>query len=107
MRDFYSNRGAVDFETLLEVDPEVLLVRGQEAKTREEFQNTVVSFMENHEVAGELTAVQNGDVYRAGALYQGPITNLVVTDRLARTLYDADERLFDAQRVADIANGNL
>lgn len=107
VRDFYSNRGAVDFETLLEVDPEVLLVRGQEAKTREEFQNTVVSFMENHEVAGELTAVQNGDVYRAGALYQGPITNLVVTDRLARTLYDADERLFDAQRVADIANGNL
>ena len=107
VRDFYSNRGAVDFETLLEVDPEVLLVRGQEAKTREEFQNTVISFMENHEVASELTAVQNGDVYRAGALYQGPITNLVVTDRLARALYDADERLFDAQRVADIVNGDL
>ena len=107
VKDFYSSRGAVDFETLLEVDPEVLLLRGQEAKTREEFRNTVIAFMQNHEVASELAAVQNGDVYRAGALYQGPITNLVVTDRLAQSLYNADERLFDAQRVSDITNGNL
>ncbi|AKU09246.1 ABC transporter substrate-binding protein [Haloferax gibbonsii] len=107
VKDFFSNRGAVDFETLLDVDPEVILLRGQEAKDREEFQNTVISFMENHEVASELTAVKNDDVYRAGGLYQGPITNLVVTDRLAQTLYDADERLFDAQRVSDIVNGDL
>ncbi|REA02662.1 Fe3+-hydroxamate ABC transporter substrate-binding protein [Haloferax sp. Atlit-6N] len=107
VKDFFSNRGAVDFETLLDVDPEIILLRGQEAKDREEFQNTVISFMENHEVASELTAVKNDDVYRAGGLYQGPITNLVVTDRLAQTLYDADERLFDAQRVSDIVNGDL
>lgn len=107
VKDFYSNRGAIDFETLLEVDPEVLLVRGQEAKSAEEFQNTVVSFMENHDVASELTAVENGDVYRAGPLYQGPITNLVVTARLAGTLYDADAELFDRQRVADIVAGDI
>ena len=107
VKDFYSSRGAIDFETLLEVDPEVLLVRGQEAKSAEEFQNSVVSFMESHDVASELTAVENGDVYRAGPLYQGPITNLVVTARLAGTLYDADAELFDRQRVAEIVAGDI
>jgi iron complex transport system substrate-binding protein len=106
VKDFHSSRGAIDYETLLEVDPEVLLVRGQEAKSRSEFQNTVVQFMKNHDVASELTAVENDDVYRAGTLYQGPITNLVVTDRLAEALYDAEEKLYDPQRVADIVNGD-
>jgi iron complex transport system substrate-binding protein len=107
VKDFYSSRGAIDFETLLEIDPEVLLLRGQEVKTESEFRDTVVEFMKNHSVASELTAVQNGDVYRAGALYQGPITNLVVTQRLAAQLYSTDGQLFDAQRVADIVNGDI
>jgi iron complex transport system substrate-binding protein len=76
-------------------------------KTESEFRDTVVEFMKNHSVASELTAVQNGDVYRAGALYQGPITNLVVTQRLATQLYSTDGQLFDAQRVADIVNGDI
>ncbi|MDQ2055687.1 ABC transporter substrate-binding protein [Halobellus sp. H-GB7] len=107
VKDFHSSRGSIDFETLLEVDPEVLLVRGQEAKTATEFQDTVVAFMENHNIASELTAVSNGDVYRAGPLYQGPITNLLVTERLAGTLYDVDEELFDKQRVADVVHGDF
>ncbi|UPV76778.1 ABC transporter substrate-binding protein (plasmid) [Halorussus limi] len=107
VKNFHSSRGAIDYETLLEVDPEVLLVRGQEAKSKKKFQNTVVKFMKNHSVASELTAVKNGDVYRAGPLYQGPITNLVVTDRMARTLYGAEEKLFDPKRVADIVNGDI
>ena len=107
VKDFHSSRGAIDYETMLEIDPEVLLVRGQEAKSAEKFQNTVVSFMENHDVASELTAVENGDVYRGGPLYQGPISNLVVTERLARDLYGAEETLFDRQRVGDIVNGNV
>jgi len=107
VKDFLSNRGSIDYETLLEVDPEVLLIRGQEAKTAAEFRETVVGFMESHEVASELTAVSNGDVYRAGPLYQGPITNLVVTERLARTLYGVEEELFDRQRVADIVTGSF
>jgi len=107
VKDFYSSRGAIDFETLLEVDPEVLLLRGQESKSAEEFGDTVVSFMRDHEVAGSLTAVESGDVYRAGQLYQGPITNLVVTERLAGALYDADGRLFDRERVGEIVNGDL
>ncbi|UPW02241.1 ABC transporter substrate-binding protein [Halorussus gelatinilyticus] len=107
VKNFHESRGAIDFETLLKVDPQTLLIRGQEGKTRKQFRNTVVKFMENHSVASELTAVKNGDVYRAGPLYQGPITNLVVTDRLGRTLYGGDERLFDPQRVADIVNGDF
>ncbi|PSQ04045.1 Fe3+-hydroxamate ABC transporter substrate-binding protein [Halobacteriales archaeon QS_6_71_20] len=107
VKDFHSSRGAIDYETLLEVDPEVLLVRGQETRTAEEFRNTVVSYMETHDVASELAAVENGDVYRAGPLYQGPISNLVVTERLAGDLYGAEERLFDPQRVADVVNGTF
>ena len=107
VKDFHSSRGAIDYETLLEVDPSVLLIRGQEAKTGEQFRSTVVEYMKNHDVASALTAVKNDDVYRAGPLYQGPITNLVVTERLAQSLYATDKELFDRQRVGDIANGNL
>ncbi|MFB6236582.1 MAG: ABC transporter substrate-binding protein [Halopenitus sp.] len=107
VKDFHSSRGAIDFETLLEIDPEVLLLRGQEAKTADEFQNVVVEFMKNHEVASELTAVKNDNVYRAGGLYQGPITNLVLTERLAANLYDTDAKLYDRQRVADVVKGDF
>jgi iron complex transport system substrate-binding protein len=103
-----TERGKIDYETMLEVDPETLFVRGHETKSREEFQNTVVSFMENHEVASELTAVKNGDVYRGGPIYQGPIQNLFITERFAKLLYpDAfgEEQLFDRSEVAKIVNG--
>ncbi|WP_336021496.1 ABC transporter substrate-binding protein [Halobellus salinisoli] len=107
VKDFHSSRGEIDYETLLDIDPEVLLVRGQEAKSASEFSETVVAFMRDHNVASELTAVENGDVYRAGPLYQGPITNLVVTERLARALYDVEEELFDTERVGAIVNGEF
>ncbi|WP_435157819.1 ABC transporter substrate-binding protein [Haladaptatus sp. DFWS20] len=105
VRDFHSNRGKVDFETLLEIDPDMLLLRGHEQQTAKEFQNTVVSFMKNHSVGSKLTAVKNGDVYRGGPLYQGPITNLVVTERAAKQVYDVSESLFDRKKVASIVNG--
>ena len=107
VKNFYESRGAIDFETLLKIDPETLLLRGQEAKSRTEFQDTVVSFLEGHSIASQLTAVENGDVYRAGPLYQGPITNLVVTERLASALYDTDAALFDRQRVGEIVTGEF
>jgi iron complex transport system substrate-binding protein len=107
IKDFHGSRAAIDLETVLEVDPEVLMLRGYEAKTREEFQNTVVQFLKDHETASALTAVQNDDVYRAGGLYQGPITNLVLTQRTAEQLYDVEEPLYDKQRVAEIVDGDL
>ncbi|WP_435320612.1 ABC transporter substrate-binding protein [Haloarchaeobius sp. TZWSO28] len=106
VKDFHGSRAAIDIETLLEVDPEVLMLRGYEAKSESEFQSTVVASLEEHSTASALTAVQNGDVYRAGGLYQGPITNMVLTERTAGQLYDVDEKLFDRQRVVDIVNGD-
>ncbi|EMA30304.1 ABC transporter substrate-binding protein [Haloarcula japonica] len=107
VRDFHADRSKVDFETLLEIDPEYLLLRGQENKTRSEFEDSVVSFLESDRTGSELTAVQNGNVYRGGPLYQGPITNLVLTERVASQVYDVDRELFDRQRVADIVAGDL
>ncbi|MFC7058838.1 ABC transporter substrate-binding protein [Halovenus salina] len=105
--DFHASRDRVDYETLLEIDPDLLLLRGNEGKTATEFEDTIVSFMENHDVASRLNAVQNGDVYRGGPLYQGPITNMVLTERAAKQAYGVDEELFDRQRVADIVNGEF
>ncbi|EJN60564.1 ABC transporter substrate-binding protein [Halogranum rubrum] len=107
VKDFHGSRAAIDLETVLEVDPEVLMLRGYESKSREEFQSTVVESLENHETASALTAVENGDVYRAGGLYQGPITNLVLTQRTAKQLYDVEESLYDGKRVADIVAGEF
>jgi iron complex transport system substrate-binding protein len=104
-----SERGKIDYETMLEVDPDVLFVRGHETKSRKEFENTVVSFMEDHNVASELTAVQNGDVYRGGPIYQGPIQNLFLTERFATLLFPDtyDGELFDRGKVAEIINGEF
>jgi iron complex transport system substrate-binding protein len=108
------NRGELDYENLLEVDPDVLLVRGHERKSAAEFRDTVLAYMREHAVGSELTAVQNGRVYRGGYLRQGPIHNLFLTERAAKQLspeefgdVTSDEQLFDRQRVADIVNGEL
>ncbi|WP_049922296.1 ABC transporter substrate-binding protein [Halopiger djelfimassiliensis] len=107
VEDFHAGRSRVDYELLLEIDPDVLLIRGHEDKTAAEFRDTVVSYMENHNVASELTAVKNGDVYRGGPLHQGPIANLVLTERAARQVYGVDEQLFDRERVGNIVNGDI
>ncbi|SDZ76598.1 iron complex transport system substrate-binding protein [Haloplanus vescus] len=107
VKDFHGSRAEIDLETVLEVDPEVLLLRGYESMSTGEFQDTVVSFLDAHDTASQLTAVENGDVYRAGSLYQGPITNLVLTERTARHLYDFESDLFDRERVADIVTGSF
>lgn len=101
------DRGQIDHETLLEVDPDSLLVRGHEDKTREEFRSTVLAFMEDHDVASQLTAVDEGLVFRGGPIYEGPIQNLFLTERFA-TLYFPDSfsgELFDRGRVASIVRG--
>ncbi|KOX92434.1 Fe3+-hydroxamate ABC transporter substrate-binding protein [Haloarcula rubripromontorii] len=107
------NRSELDFENLLTIDPEVLLIRGHEEKSASEFEETVLASLQDHTVASELTAVQNGRVYRGGLLWQGPVQNLFLTEQAAQQLYPdifgevtADEKLFDRQRVADIINGN-
>ncbi|UPM41717.1 ABC transporter substrate-binding protein [Halocatena salina] len=107
--NLHSSRTHVDLETILKVDPDVLLFRGHEGQTESEFNETLVSFLKEHPVASKLTAVKNDMVFRGGPLYQGPITNLVVTERAAKQVYpDAfgDVTLFDPEAVAGIVNGN-
>jgi iron complex transport system substrate-binding protein len=108
------NRSELDYENLLEVDPDVLLIRGHEQKSASEFRDTVLGYMQEHSVGSELTAVQNRRVYRGGYLRQGPIHNLFLTERGAKQLYPdefgevtSDEELFDRQRVADIVTGDF
>jgi len=113
----------VDFETLLEADPDVILHLGgfepgtDLPKRRETF--------ESDPVAAEITAVKEDRVYPQGARYQGPILNLFQLEMTAKQLYPdafgewptyesgpypeipAEEQLFDRQRVADAINGDL
>ncbi|ADQ69288.1 ferrichrome-binding protein [Halogeometricum borinquense DSM 11551] len=99
-----SNRGTIDYETVLEIDPDSILLRGHEQKTREEFENTVVKFMKNHEVASELRAVKNGKVFRGGPIYPGPLHHLFLVERYA-TGYFPDTfsgELFDREELASI-----
>lgn len=115
IKDYYVSGGTIDYETILEADPDALLMwdgRGRfERMSRKKFQNTLVSFVKDHEVASQLTAVKNDDVYRGAGIYQGPIINLAWTERGAWQLYpdefDRDEQLFDRKRVADIINGDF
>jgi iron complex transport system substrate-binding protein len=93
---------------MLEVDPESILVRGHEDKSEEEFRNTVLAFMKDHDVASDLTAVQEGRVFRGGPIYEGPVHNLFLTERFAKLYFpDAfDEgELFDRGRVSEIVTG--
>ncbi|MXR19247.1 ABC transporter substrate-binding protein [Halobacterium bonnevillei] len=99
-----SQRSKIDYETLLELDPEVLFVRGHEAKTPEEFETTVLSFMQDHDTASRITAVENGDVYRGGPIFMGPIQHLFLTERFATELYPESFSgdLFDRGELASI-----
>ncbi|MFW6384416.1 MAG: ABC transporter substrate-binding protein [Halodesulfurarchaeum sp.] len=97
-------RSEVDYETLLEVDPEVLFVRGHEGKTRTEFEDTVLAFMQDHETASRISAVEEGAVYRGGPIYLGPIQHLYLLERVATRLYpdQVSTPLFDRDELAAI-----
>jgi len=104
-----TDRGQIDYETMLEVDPDSILVRGHEDKSREEFEDSVLAFMKDHETASELTAVQNDMVFRGGPIYSGPLHHLFLTERYARLYFPEvySGELFDRTRVADIINGDI
>jgi iron complex transport system substrate-binding protein len=103
--------GTIDFETLLDIDPDAIAVRIQGEITDAYFDREIRSHLEDHDVASELTAVQEGRVFYSGLTYQGPILHLFQLERAARGIYPetfgADEQLFDRQRVADIVTGDV
>ena len=107
--DFHETRGTVDYETLLEVDPDAIAIRQQGKVTKAEFEETIVSHMRDHEVASELRAVQNDDVIRGGMTYQGPIINLFQLEQAAQDLYPevfGGKQLFGREAVSDIILGD-
>ncbi|SEO37216.1 ferrichrome-binding protein [Halogranum amylolyticum] len=102
-----SDRGTVDYEAMLEVDPDAILVRGHESKTAKQFRNTVLSFMQQHDVASQLTAVQNEMVFRGGPIYQGPIQHLFTLERAATDFFpdSFSGELFDRGKLSSVISG--
>ncbi|WP_049925407.1 ABC transporter substrate-binding protein [Halopiger goleimassiliensis] len=108
--DAQAGGGMVDFEDLLEIDPDVLAIRLQGEITPEYFDAEIRSALEDHPAASQLTAVQNDRVVYGGLTYQGPIIHLFQLERAAQGIYPdvfGDEPLFDRQRVADVVNGEF
>ncbi|GGM61400.1 iron complex transport system substrate-binding protein [Halarchaeum rubridurum] len=122
--DWAGSTTQVDYEAMLDRDPDVLLVLFTMASSYSIAD--VRSALEDDPVASEIAAVRNDRVYAQGVRYQGPIANLFQLEMTAKQLYpDAfgawpgytdgadypeipeDERLFDRGAVADaIAGGN-
>ena len=102
----YTGSESLDYETLLEIDPDSLLLRYHgRGMTRGEFEDTVVAYLEDHDLGSELTAVQEGRVFRGGPIYAGPLHNLFMIERYATGLYPdrfEDEQLIDRDRLATI-----
>ncbi|NHN58697.1 MULTISPECIES: ABC transporter substrate-binding protein [Halorussus] len=123
LADDVSSGSQIDMETLLEADPDVLLVFGGMHPGTD--MANVRTTLRNDPVGKQLTAVRNDRIYAQGARYQGPILNLFQLEMTAKQLYpdtfgewptyvegaypeiSADERLFDRQRVADIVRGEF
>jgi len=121
--------GSADYETLLEVDPEIILVHWGIGTTGDTdsfsaaaFREQYVEPMEADSAGSQLTAVEEGNVYPGQYGEQGPITNLLQTEMVAQQLYPdefgafapeqfpdvpEERRLFDRQRVRDIIAGTF
>ena len=113
-----------DYETLLELDPDVILHQFGIASYYDvaAIRDTIAA----DPVGGELSAIRNDRFYPSGNPIQGPLVNLFQLEMTAKQLYpdqfgawpeyaqgepypefDEDERLFDRQRVADIIDGDI
>ena len=111
-----------DYETLLELDPDVILHQFGIASYYDvaAIRDTVA----DDPVGGRLRAIQNDRLYPSGNPVQGPLMNLFQLEATAKQLYpdqfgpwpayepgdpypefDPDEQLFDRERVADAVGG--
>ncbi|WP_425492913.1 ABC transporter substrate-binding protein [Natrinema amylolyticum] len=107
---YMGDGGTVDLETILEVDPDVLLVRGQEGVSESAFRESIIEPLQDDAAASEVTAIQEEAVYNGGYLDQGPIINFYQTELAAKDIYPdafADATLFDRERVANIVTGGF
>jgi ABC-type Fe3+-hydroxamate transport system substrate-binding protein len=113
----------IDLETLVETDPEVILV--ENAFARSDDWRAVKKEFHNDPVAGEISAVKNDQVYPLSARYGGPIMNFFQLEMVSKQLYpeqfgewpdydggpypdfSKEEQLFDREQVANIINGDF
>ncbi|WP_238398300.1 ABC transporter substrate-binding protein [Halorussus salinus] len=118
----------VDYEALLEADPEILIfhfgVNYRDWNGKDATQATVEGLRDSP-LGQELTAVQEDNLYIGGTPYQGPIINLFQTEMLGKQLYPdqfgewpgdvtddrlpdvpEEEQLFDRDELADIITGS-
>ena len=104
-----TDRGTIDYETLLTVDPDVIFLRGHEDKGEKEFKKTVLAYMKSSDTASRLSAVKNDNVFRGGPIYEGPIQNLFLVERFAKLVYPdvyTEEHLFDRSNVNTVITGS-
>jgi len=113
----------VDYEGLLEYDPDVIIFNFGITYRDFEGDNLVQQQREllaDDPVGSQITAVENDDLYVGGTPYQGPIINLFQTEMAAKQLYpeefgsypgygelSEDEQLFDRDELAAIINGEF
>ncbi|AUG47223.1 ferrichrome ABC transporter substrate-binding protein [Haloarcula taiwanensis] len=121
--------GTIDYEQLLEVDPEIIVVHwgikttgNTDSFSLSAFHKQFVEPMETDPVGSQLTAVEAGNIYPGAFGSQGPLVNLLQTEMVAQQLYPEefgefeperfpevadDKQLFDRQRVKDIIQGRF
>lgn len=112
--------GETDYETLLEVDPEIIVFHWGVTYERDAFREQFIAPMLEDDVAQELTAVREENLYPGGTAEQGPTINLFQTEMLAQQQYPEEfgefpglgetpgkeGQLFDRERVAGIITGD-
>ena len=105
--------GQIDYEQLLEVDPEIIVVHWGIGTTGDTdsfsaaaFREQYVTPMEEDAVGSELTAVQEGNVYPGVYGEQGPIVNLLQTEMKAQQLYPEEFGEFDAEAFPEVPREN-
>jgi iron complex transport system substrate-binding protein len=117
-----------DYEGILEVDPEIIVIKSAPATGEHLGYDSFQAYVEDigsHPVGRELTAVKEENVIAGGPIGHGMVGSLFIHEFVAKQLYPetfgelqfttiealADipmgEQLFDRQRVADIVNGDI
>lgn len=116
-----SNTNDVDYELLLDVDPDILVFHFAASHATQSTVEEKREVLRNSDLGSQLSAVRNDRMYPGGTAYQGPIINLFQTEMAAKqfypeifgewngyeTLADESNWLFDHRRVADIINGDI
>lgn len=101
----------VDYETLIELDPdaivflETLASSGFEPKGHEEFREEYLAPLQDGSTS-EISAVENERVYPGPTGTIGPLSSILGTEAAAKQLYpetfDSEEQLFDRDRLAEL-----